>query len=186
MKNDHSTKIELPVRQLRHHNQILRLPFKAGLKRQDRINGRVAFVEACHTGDKSEWFQYFEQVRNIIEMIIEMIDDILYMEISIQNCCRTKKWTCGQNRCHTIQILDLWVIFLVKRFSIFFFCLQKSLLCAVSDGFFPFRDSIDVMAKSHVQWVMHPGGSIADETIKLAASSYRMGLIESHVRLFVH
>jgi phosphoribosylaminoimidazolecarboxamide formyltransferase/IMP cyclohydrolase len=59
-------------------------------------------------------------------------------------------------------------------------------ICLSSDGFIPFRDNIDRAARSHVQYVIQPGGSIRDEGVILAADEYGMVMIESGLRLFVH
>jgi phosphoribosylaminoimidazolecarboxamide formyltransferase/IMP cyclohydrolase len=55
-----------------------------------------------------------------------------------------------------------------------------------SDGFFPFRDSIDQAAKRGVQFIIQPGGSVSDETVRQAAKQYGMIMCESNIRLFHH
>ena len=55
-----------------------------------------------------------------------------------------------------------------------------------SDAFFPFRDNIDRAARSGVQFVVEPGGSVRDEDVIRAADEYGMTLIFSGVRLFHH
>jgi phosphoribosylaminoimidazolecarboxamide formyltransferase/IMP cyclohydrolase len=59
-------------------------------------------------------------------------------------------------------------------------------ICLSSDAFFPFRDNIDRASRSNVQFVAHPGGSIRDDTVLAAARQYRMTLIETGVRCFLH
>jgi phosphoribosylaminoimidazolecarboxamide formyltransferase/IMP cyclohydrolase len=59
-------------------------------------------------------------------------------------------------------------------------------ICLSSDGFIPFRDNIDRAARSHVQYVIQPGGSIRDEGVIGAADEYGMVMVESGLRLFLH
>lgn len=59
-------------------------------------------------------------------------------------------------------------------------------ICLSSDGFIPFRDNIDRASRSHVQYVIQPGGSIRDEGVIGAADEYGMVMVESGLRLFLH
>lgn len=59
-------------------------------------------------------------------------------------------------------------------------------ICLSSDGYIPFRDNIDRAARSHVQYVIQPGGSIRDTGVIDAANEYGMAMVESGVRLFLH
>ncbi len=55
-----------------------------------------------------------------------------------------------------------------------------------SDAFFPFRDSIDQAAQRGVEYVVQPGGSIADSAVIEACDEYGMVMAFSGVRLFHH
>lgn len=55
-----------------------------------------------------------------------------------------------------------------------------------SDAFFPFRDSIDRAARSGVQYVLQPGGSVRDAEVIEAADEYGMVMAFTGVRLFHH
>lgn len=55
-----------------------------------------------------------------------------------------------------------------------------------SDAFFPFRDSIDRLSRTHVQYVMQPGGSARDDLVTEAADQYGMVMVHSGLRLFLH
>ncbi len=55
-----------------------------------------------------------------------------------------------------------------------------------SDAFFPFRDSIDRAARSGVEFVLQPGGSVRDEGIIEACNEHGMVMAISGVRLFHH
>lgn len=55
-----------------------------------------------------------------------------------------------------------------------------------SDGFFPFRDGIDVLRDVGVTAVVQPGGSMKDEEVIKAADEYNMAMIITGVRHFRH
>ncbi|MEO0072411.1 MAG: bifunctional phosphoribosylaminoimidazolecarboxamide formyltransferase/IMP cyclohydrolase [candidate division WOR-3 bacterium] len=55
-----------------------------------------------------------------------------------------------------------------------------------SDGFFPFRDSIDLIAKSQIKAIVEPGGSINDPEVIKAADEHDISLVFSGVRHFRH
>ena len=57
---------------------------------------------------------------------------------------------------------------------------------AASDGFFPFRDGIDVLHAAGVTAVVQPGGSVKDEEVIKAADEYDMAMIITGVRHFRH
>lgn len=55
-----------------------------------------------------------------------------------------------------------------------------------SDGFFPFRDGIDVLHEAGVTAVVQPGGSVKDEEVIKAADEYGMAMLLTGVRHFRH
>lgn len=55
-----------------------------------------------------------------------------------------------------------------------------------SDAFFPFRDNIDRAAKSGVEYIVQPGGSIRDDDVIEACDEYNMAMAFSKLRLFHH
>ena len=55
-----------------------------------------------------------------------------------------------------------------------------------SDAFFPFRDSIDQLARHGVRAIVQPGGSVQDEGVTDACNEYGMVMAHSGVRLFHH
>jgi len=61
----------------------------------------------------------------------------------------------------------------------------KGVSCS-SDGFFPFRDSIDTASRYGVSYVVQPGGSVADERLIEACNEYGMVMALSGLRLFHH
>ena len=55
-----------------------------------------------------------------------------------------------------------------------------------SDAFFPFSDNIERAAKSGVQYVVEPGGSVRDDLVIEAADKYGMVMAFTGMRLFHH
>ncbi|VFP86387.1 bifunctional phosphoribosylaminoimidazolecarboxamide formyltransferase/IMP cyclohydrolase [Candidatus Erwinia haradaeae] len=55
-----------------------------------------------------------------------------------------------------------------------------------SDGFFPFRDSIDIASDQGVTCIIQPGGSIHDDKIIAAADEHEMVMIFTDMRHFCH
>jgi len=58
-------------------------------------------------------------------------------------------------------------------------------VCA-SDAFFPFRDSLDVVAAAGATAVIHPGGSVRDDEVVVAADEHGMAMIVTGMRHFRH
>jgi phosphoribosylaminoimidazolecarboxamide formyltransferase/IMP cyclohydrolase len=55
-----------------------------------------------------------------------------------------------------------------------------------SDGFFPFRDSIDLLAEYGVKACVQPGGSIKDKEIIAACNEHNIAMVFSDERCFRH
>ena len=55
-----------------------------------------------------------------------------------------------------------------------------------SDGYIPFRDSIDRAVHSGVRWVVQPGGSNRDAEVIAACGEYDVAMAFSGIRLFHH
>lgn len=55
-----------------------------------------------------------------------------------------------------------------------------------SDAFFPFADSIDLIAGAGIRWVIQPGGSLKDEDVIQAAKSKGVNLVLTGMRHFKH
>ncbi len=56
----------------------------------------------------------------------------------------------------------------------------------VSDAFFPFADSIEMIAKQNIRWVLQPGGSTRDAEVLAAAKTNKINMVMSHQRHFRH
>lgn len=63
---------------------------------------------------------------------------------------------------------------------------QVSGVSLSSDAYFPFRDSIDRAARSGVQYVAQPGGSVRDDDVIAACNEYGMTMCMTGIRLFHH
>jgi len=57
---------------------------------------------------------------------------------------------------------------------------------AASDGFFPFRDGLDLLADAGVTAVVEPGGSIRDDEVIEAARQHDLAIMFTHRRHFRH
>jgi phosphoribosylaminoimidazolecarboxamide formyltransferase/IMP cyclohydrolase len=55
-----------------------------------------------------------------------------------------------------------------------------------SDAFFPFRDSIDLIADSSVTTVIQPGGSIRDNEVIKACNEHGIAMVFTGMRCFKH
>ena len=55
-----------------------------------------------------------------------------------------------------------------------------------SDGYIPFRDSIDRSVQSGVRWVVQPGGSNRDAEVIAACDEYEAAMLFTGIRLFHH
>lgn len=56
----------------------------------------------------------------------------------------------------------------------------------ISDAFFPFADSIEIISKAGIQWVVQPGGSTKDNEVIEAAKNHKINMIFTHQRHFRH
>lgn len=55
-----------------------------------------------------------------------------------------------------------------------------------SDAYFPFRDSIDKIAKLEIKAIIQPGGSVRDEEVIKACDEYGIAMVFTGVRAFKH
>lgn len=56
----------------------------------------------------------------------------------------------------------------------------------ISDAFFPFPDSIDLIAKHGIKWIVQPGGSVQDEKVFAAAKQHNINMVITKRRHFKH
>ncbi|MCK4904392.1 MAG: bifunctional phosphoribosylaminoimidazolecarboxamide formyltransferase/IMP cyclohydrolase, partial [Candidatus Marinimicrobia bacterium] len=55
-----------------------------------------------------------------------------------------------------------------------------------SDAFFPFRDSIDLIADTGVKAIIQPGGSIRDKEVIQACNEHNITMVFTGKRCFKH
>ena len=63
---------------------------------------------------------------------------------------------------------------------------NKDGVCLASDGFFPFRDNIEVANEYGVKYIIQPGGSIADSSVVESCDSFGITMVMSGHRMFYH
>ena len=56
----------------------------------------------------------------------------------------------------------------------------------VSDAFFPFADSIKIIAEQKIRWILQPGGSTRDPEVIQAAKDFHVNMILTNQRHFRH
>ena len=56
----------------------------------------------------------------------------------------------------------------------------------VSDAFFPFADSIELIAEAGIRWILQPGGSVQDQNVIDAAKSKNINMVLTKRRHFKH
>jgi phosphoribosylaminoimidazolecarboxamide formyltransferase/IMP cyclohydrolase len=61
---------------------------------------------------------------------------------------------------------------------------QQAILA--SDAFFPFRDSIDLIAKTGISAIIQPGGSVRDEEVITACDEHGIAMVFTGKRCFKH
>ena len=55
-----------------------------------------------------------------------------------------------------------------------------------SDAFFPFRDSIDLIARSGIKAIIQPGGSVRDAEVIDACDEHGISMVFTGIRCFKH
>jgi len=55
-----------------------------------------------------------------------------------------------------------------------------------SDGFFPFRDSIDYIANTGIEAIIQPGGSIRDDEVIATCDEFGIAMVFTNIRNFNH
>jgi phosphoribosylaminoimidazolecarboxamide formyltransferase/IMP cyclohydrolase len=63
---------------------------------------------------------------------------------------------------------------------------NKDEVVLISDAFFPFPDSIEVISSYGIKWVVQPGGSVQDQKVIDAAARHGINMAMTHTRHFKH
>lgn len=94
-------------------------------------------------------------------------------------------WGAGQGQPNRVEaIRDLCVPRALKTCEATHGILAEAV--AVSDAFFPFPDSVELLRQGGIQWVVQPGGSIKDADVVAAADRLEIGMAMTGVRHFKH
>lgn len=56
----------------------------------------------------------------------------------------------------------------------------------ISDAFFPFPDSVDLIAAAGIKWILQPGGSVQDAAVIEAAKNKKLNMVLTQLRHFKH
>jgi phosphoribosylaminoimidazolecarboxamide formyltransferase/IMP cyclohydrolase len=65
-------------------------------------------------------------------------------------------------------------------------CNYRSVTVMASDGFFPFRDSVDTAAEAKISAIIQPGGSIRDKEVIKACNESNIAMVFTGIRCFRH
>ena len=65
-------------------------------------------------------------------------------------------------------------------------CEMRNAVVMASDGFFPFRDSIDEAAKAKISAIIQPGGSIRDKEVIAVCNEHNIAMVFTDIRHFKH
>lgn len=154
---------------LRQHPKVLALPFKEGVKRQDRVNARVRYIEGDFTAEeKVRWEAQFTTVPEPLTMQekaeflsnskgISISSDAFFpFRDSIDHASKLGVSVSIRGR---VLVADLCFWDVVCSFLSFV---------------------------SRLQYVAQPGGSVQDEQVTEACNEYGMAMCFTGVRLFHH
>lgn len=64
--------------------------------------------------------------------------------------------------------------------------LQHGAPVLASDAFFPFPDSVELIAQAGIRWVLQPGGAMKDKDVLAAAQKHGINMILTGLRHFKH
>ena len=65
-------------------------------------------------------------------------------------------------------------------------CIRDRGCVVASDAFFPFKDSIETMAKYEIAAIIQPGGSIRDSEVIDSCNKNRIAMAFTGFRVFKH
>lgn len=72
----------------------------------------------------------------------------------------------------------------IERMQKFFPKVKDPVL--VSDAFFPFPDSVELIAKAGIRWIVQPGGSVKDDEVLQKAQELNVHMLLTKTRHFKH
>ncbi|MCK4352091.1 bifunctional phosphoribosylaminoimidazolecarboxamide formyltransferase/IMP cyclohydrolase [candidate division WOR-3 bacterium] len=180
------TKEALELLKNKKNMRVLELPLNKELSSETLkwINGGILFQDNDIIEDNSaEWKVVTKRQPSKEEFeAAKFAFKVVRLTKSNSICIATANQTIGigvgqPNRVGALEIA-------VNNMKIFGFTPQKAALA--SDGFFPFRDSIDLSYKAGIKCVVEPGGSIRDKEVIEACDEHNIAMLFTHIRHFRH
>jgi len=130
----------------------------------------------------SDWTILGEQpsneIRRDMELAWKVVASLKSNAIAIAGEGKTLGLGMGQvNRVDSVKLaIERW-----KEFHP-----QIKNIVLASDAFFPFPDSVELMAKADIHWVVQPGGSVNDDAVFNAAKTLGINMVLTGRRHFRH
>lgn len=130
----------------------------------------------------TDWTVLGEQptadVRRDMELAWKVVGSLKSNAIAIAGEGKTLGLGMGQvNRVDSVKLA-------IERWKEFHPQIKNVVLA--SDAFFPFPDSVELIAKAEIQWVIQPGGSVNDEAVFNAAKTLNVNMVLTGRRHFRH
>ena len=147
------------------------------------INGYLSQVSDLYEDNLNEWV--YPTINKPTKSELSELTfawQVVKMLKSNAVCFTKNKQTIGMGIGQTSRIDSINIA--INRASKMKLDLQNS-VCA-SDGFFPFRDSIDRLNEIGVKYVIQPGGSKSDPEVIKACEEYGIVMVFTHRRHFRH
>ncbi len=118
------------------------------------------------------------QLKKEMELAWKVVSSLKSNAIAIAGEGKTLGLGMGQvNRVDAVELaVNRW-----KKFHS-----QITNVVLASDAFFPFADSIEMLSKAGIQWVIQPGGSVNDEAVFKTAKELKVNMILTGKRHFRH
>lgn len=133
----------------------------------DELSNESYFLEA------SQWMAACSKSNAMVLVGIE--DDAKWLALA----------GAGQGQPNRVDALERLAIPRAKEFCARTGFPWAQLIC-VSDGFLPFADSIEILAKAEIMKLVQPGGSKADQDVASKAHELGVDMVVSGVRHFWH
>lgn len=178
----------LKLLSLKKNLRVLTLPNFKNLKHQQSfksISGGMLVQEVDHFGSSDWSFLNAKPDNELLETMQfgeKVVAALKSNSIAIVYRSQTVGLGMGQvNRVDAVEQAIARMTDFRKRASI-----EMNEVALVSDAFFPFPDSVELIAKAGIQWIVQPGGSTRDQSVFDAAEKYNIGMAITKMRHFKH
>lgn len=166
--------------------RILELPLRGGLSLYDLrcINGGILWQDNdIFPDDESKFSVVTKRIPGSEEMeALKFANRIVRFLKSNAICIGTSDMTVGIGQGQPNRVDSLKIALSNKKK----FGFNKGVFGIASDGFLPFRDSIDVAATSKIRAIIQPGGSIRDKEVIDACNEQGIAMVFTGKRHFRH